>query len=678
MNLKNWKVSKDENQITWVVFDKENSPVNTFNVSVLQEFDQIVDSLSADKECKGVIITSAKKANFIAGADIEQFTVVKDEAQAYEFIKSAHVIFNKLEKLPMPTVAMINGTCLGGGLEMSLACRYRVADDDVKTKLGLPEVMLGIFPGWGGSVRLPRLIGAPQAMGLMLTGRTVNARQAAKMGFVDKAVPARHLKTAAISFILKKPAKHQPTKLQNLTNHSLARKFLANQMRKQVAANKARKEHYPAPYALIANWEKYGVTNKAFDGEAKAVANLVIGETAQNLIRVFFLQQRLKGMGKGVDFSVKHVHVIGAGTMGGDIAAWCALRGMKVTLQDREAKYIAPAIKRAATLYTQKLKKPELVQQVLDRLIPDVEGHGVPHADVVIEAIFENLEAKQALFKDLEQRMKPDAVMASNTSSIPLDEINKALTQPERLVGIHFFNPVAKMMLVEIVKGDKTAEEVMQKAIAFTRAIDRLPLPVKSHPGFLVNRVLMPYLMEALALYQEGVSPIAIDKAALKFGMPMGPIELSDKVGLDICLSVAKNLSQYFGSEVPSFLEKKVKDGELGVKSGKGFYKYDAKGKPIKSDENAGSSKLSESVIIDRLILRYLNEAAACLREGIVADGDLCDAGMIFGTGFAPFRGGPINYAKHVGIDNIVKKLQDFNQEFGVRFAPDEGWDALK
>ncbi len=431
MQFKNWKLEQDDHGITWLYFDRENSPVNTFNVPVLMELDQIVDQLAQAKECKGVIIASAKKSGFIAGADIEQFVKVKDQTEAYDFIKRAHEIFNKLEKLPMPTVAMINGICLGGGLEMSLACRYRVADDDQKTKIGLPEVMLGIFPGWGGSVRLPRLIGAPAAMGLMLTGRTVSAKAAAKMGIVDAAVPTRHLRTAAVSYILKKPPVHQATKLQALTNQPTVRKFLAGKMRKQVEGNKIRKEHYPAPFALIDNWEKNGVSKKAFDGEAKAVSNLILGETAQNLIRVFFLQQKLKGLGKGVDFPVKHVHVIGAGTMGGDIAAWCALRGMKVTLQDREAKYIAPAMKRAASLYMKKLKKPELVQQVLDRLMPDVEGLGVPHADVVIEAIFENLEAKQNLFKDLEKRMKPDAVMASNTSSIPLDSINEAMQRPE-------------------------------------------------------------------------------------------------------------------------------------------------------------------------------------------------------------------------------------------------------
>jgi len=670
---KNWRLEKDQDNILWLYFDKEGAKVNTFNVEALQELDSLIDHISRDDESKGLIITSGKTASFIAGADIEQFVKVSNEKEAYDFVSKAHGIFNRLENLKIPTLALINGICLGGGTELSLACDYRVADDDRKTKIGLPEVMLGIFPGWGGSVRLPRLIGAIKAMGLMLTGRTVSARAAAKMGIVDAAVPTRQLHKAAREFILRKPKKHAASTLEALTNTKLVRKFLAKKMRQQVASKKITKNNYPAPYALIANWEKYGVSKKAFDGEAKAVAKLVMSKTAQNLIRVFFLQQKMKSLGKGVNFKPKHIHVIGAGTMGGDIAAWCAFHGMKVTLQDREMKYIAPAIKRANKLYMKKLKKHELVQPVLDRLMPDVDGLGATQADVVVEAIFENVEAKQKLFKELESKMKPDAIMASNTSSIPLDEINTVLDHPERLVGIHFFNPVAKMPLVEIVKGDKTSDEVMGKAIAFVRAIDHLPLPVKSHPGFLVNRILMPYLMESLTLYQEGIPGPVIDKAAVKFGMPMGPIELADTVGLDICLSVAKNLAQHFGTEVPEFLQQKVDKGELGAKTGQGFYKF-SKGKPIKA-KDTNSSNLSDRVIADRLILRILNESVACLREGIVSDPDLLDAGMIFGTGFAPFRGGPEQHIKTVGAKNVLSRLNEFKDRFGDRYTPDAGWN---
>ena len=672
---KNWIVENDSDHIQWWYFDRANMPVNTFDKLSLEELSSLIDQVAQDTTVKGVILTSAKKASFIAGADIEQFTRITNTADAEAFIADVHGIFNRLENLKIPTVAMINGICLGGGAEVALACDYRIADDSPKTKIGLPETRLGIFPGWGGSVRLPRLIGAVNAMGIMLPGRAVSARAAAKIGIVDAAVPTRHLKTAAKYYVMNKPAKHQATKVQALTNSNLARKFLAKKMRQQVAAQKVRKDHYPAPYALISNWEKYGVSKKAMKGEIKKVADLIAGDTAQNLIRVFFLQQKLKSLGKGVKFRPKHVHVIGGGTMGGDIAAWCALQGMTVTLQDREPKFLSAAMKRASKLYLKKLKKPDLAQLVMDRLIPDVEGHGVAKADLVIEAIFEDLKVKQDLFLSLEQKMKPDAIMATNTSSIPLDEINKVLKNPERLVGIHFFNPVSKMPLVEVVKGEKTSDDITAKAMAFVLAIGKLPVQVKSDPGFLVNRVLMPYLMEALHLYEEGVPPAFIDKAALKFGMPMGPIELSDTVGLDVCLHVAENLSQYFGTAVPELLREKVKAGELGAKTGQGFYKFDAKGKPIKPE--AGSSKLSEAIVIDRLMLRMINESVACLREGIVENTELLDAGMIFGTGFAPFRGGPMHYAKHVGIKTIVDQLQDFTESFGERFKPDAGWDAL-
>lgn len=386
----------------------------------------------------------------------------------------------------------------------------------------------------------------------------------------------------------------------------------------------------------------------------KPAVNYFFSETSQNLVRVFFLQERLKSLGKGGNFKGKHVHVIGAGTMGGDIAAWCAVQGFTVTLQDREPKFIAPAIKRAYVTCKEKLKEDYLVQKAMDRLSPDVNGFGIGKADIIIEAIFEDLKTKQDLFKRLESEAKPSAILATNTSSIPLDEINSVLKNPERLVGIHFFNPVAKMLLVEVVKGEKTDATVLEKATSFVRKLDRLPLPVKSSPGFLVNRILMPYLLEAVALYNEGVPKTAIDKAMLEFGMPMGPITLADTVGLDVCLSVAKHLSQYYpNTTIPAELSTLVEQKKLGRKTGEGFYVY-KNGKQVRPVETY-DKPLKE--ISDRLVLVMLNEAFACLREDVVADGDLLDAGMIFGTGFAPFRGGPIHYAKSQGIHELFEKF---------------------
>ena len=388
----------------------------------------------------------------------------------------------------------------------------------------------------------------------------------------------------------------------------------------------------------------------------------------RNLIRVFFLQTRLKGLGDKKAFTPRHVHVIGAGTMGGDIAAWCALRGFTVTLQDREAKYLSQAFKRAHQLFDKRLRVTADHNAALDRLIPDLEGKGVERADVVIEAIFENTEAKHAIFRDVEPRMKPDAVLATNTSSIPLEELASVLKEPDRLVGIHFFNPVAMMPLVEIVKTESSSDLAIERATAFTQHIGKLPLPVKSSPGFLVNRILMPYLMEAFILFGEGVAPEAIDKAATDFGMPMGPVALADTVGLDICLSVAENLSHSFDVEVPPGLRKIVEDNKLGKKTGRGFYRY-KKGKPVMDkDADMGEQK----VIQNRLVYRLLNEAAAC-----IDDMDLLDAGVIFGTGFAPFRGGPLNYSLEEDLEKLRSAMSEYAGNYGPRFEPVKGWSQV-
>lgn len=666
---KNWKLETDADQILWVCFDKENASVNTVDRDVMEEFSRILDHLAIDTTHKGVIIASAKKKGFIAGADIEQFTKFKDINEATLVLTLGQDILNRLEALKLPVVAMIDGFCLGGGLEIALACHYRVAEESSKTRLGLLEVKLGIHPGWGGTVRLPRLIGAPQALNLILNGHTVSGKVAAKLGFVDAAVPKRQLVHAARYYILNKPPRHKPTFLQALTNQKISRQIIGSYIRKQVA-KKVSPSHYPAPFHVLDNWEHVGVdTNAAYEREAKSCGKLFFSETCQNLVRVFFLQDRLKGLAKEGSFAPKHVHVIGAGTMGGDIAAWCAAQGMTVTLQDLESRFIAPAIKRAHALYKEKFKENYLVQKAMDNLIPDVNGYGIPKADIIIEAVIENLEVKQATFKMLEEKAKPQAILATNTSSIPLDEINIVLREPDRLVGIHFFNPVAKMQLVEVVQGQRTSYKSLEKAMQFVRKIDRLPLPVKSSPGFLVNRILMPYMLGAVELVNEGVPMTAIDKAMKNFGMPMGPVSLADTVGLDVCLSVAKYLGQYYGMPVPKALVDLVAQHKLGKKTGEGFYKYDKQGKQIKPQETPYDKPLDD--IAKHLVLIMLNESFACLREGVVQDADLLDAGMIFGTGFAPFRGGPIHYAKSQGINELyqqfVKQLEAKGEKVTVQ-----------
>jgi 3-hydroxyacyl-CoA dehydrogenase / enoyl-CoA hydratase / 3-hydroxybutyryl-CoA epimerase len=669
-----WKVLSDSDGISWLHLDKANASANVLSEAIIIELEAIVAGLNTSPP-KGVVILSDKASGFIAGADVKEFTGYTDEATALAAVRRAHRIFNTLNALPCPTVAMISGFCLGGGMELALACQYRVAEDGPKTRLGLPEVRLGIHPGFGGTVRSIQTIGVFAAMDLMLTGRTVDARTAKRLGLIHHAVPLRHLRIAARSMVLTAPPQKLLKWWQRLPSHPWLRPQVAKLLRKKVAA-RAPQEHYPAPYALIDLWLKYfDDPVLMLDQEAQSITRLIVGATAQNLVRVFLLQEQLKSLGRADDYDPRHVHVIGAGVMGGDIAAWCALRGFTVTLQDQKNAALANVIKRAHGLYKKIIKDRLLVTAAMDRLIPDPKGYGLKRADVVIEAIFEDPEVKRKLFKSIEPLMKPDAIMATNTSSIPLDEISSVLAKPQRLVGLHFFNPVSKMPLVEIVQSTKTDKTVAQQAAAFTKRIDRLPLPVASKPGFLVNRILMPYLMEAVVLAEQGVPLAAIDQAALNFGMPMGPIELADTVGLDICLHVAENLSQHLGGEVPERLRTLVKAGQLGRKSGKGFYEF-KKDKTIKPAIPSGYSAPSDTE--NRLIFRMLNEAVACLRDGVVDQADLADAGIIFGTGFAPFRGGPLHYIHQVGVSEMLQTLVQLQQRHGDRFIPDAGWSQLE
>jgi 3-hydroxyacyl-CoA dehydrogenase/enoyl-CoA hydratase/3-hydroxybutyryl-CoA epimerase len=603
---------------------------------VLAELNEALDLLDRDPP-KGLVIDSGKANGFIAGADIDEFGKVQSEDDAVAIVKRGWDAFERLAAVKYPTLALVRGFCLGGGFELALACRYRVVVDEPGTRLGLPEVLLGIVPGWGGMKRLPRLAGAPAALDLMLTGKTIDARRAKKLGIADECVPPRIVENTVRGVLTALPPPRALPFPLSLTLAGPVRSMIAAKAAKQVA-KRARREHYPAPYAILEIWAKHDGNALAVPpSDPASVPSLLKTPTAANLIRVFRLQERLKSLGKEGDFKAAHVHVVGAGTMGGDIAAWCALRGLTVTLQDQNAERLVPAMGRAAKLFAQRLKDPLRLRDATDRLIPDVAGAGIARADVIIEAIFENLEAKRSLFAALETKAKPGAILATNTSSIPLEDIATAMRDPARLIGIHFFNPVPQMMLVEVVVGKNTRAELVPHAAAFVRQIDKLPLPVKSAPGFLVNRVLGPYLMAAMRCVDEGIAPETVDEAALAFGMPMGPVELADTVGLDICMAVGKMLSP--GVDPPAKLKALVDAGQLGKKSKKGFYDW-ASGKAAKQPAGAIPPGLA-----DRLVDPFVAEARSALADGIVADADLVDAGAIFGTGFAPFRGGPLHYA---------------------------------
>jgi len=668
-----WKLERDAEGIAWLSFDKPNTSANVLSAAVLAELNEHLATFEREPP-RGLVLISAKKSGFIAGADIREFTGIRDETSGYTLIRRGQQVFDRLEALTCPSVAAIHGFALGGGLETALACRYRVGVADERLSLGLPEVQLGLHPGFGGTVRTVRLIGVRAAMELMLTGKPVRGDKALKLGLLDRLVPAADLRATARELILRAPPPQRPPLTTRLLSHALVRPFLKGPLTAQVA-RRAPRAHYPAPYAIIDLWARYGAHGgAAFEGEARSMARLFLSDTSRNLVRVFLLQDRLKAGGGKSAGELRHVHVIGAGVMGGDIAAWSALRGFTVTLQDRSAELIAPALKRARELFDKRLKEPALNAAALARLTADVGGAGVADADVVIEAIFENLEAKQALYASIEPQLKSTALLATNTSSIVLEPLAARLANPARLVGLHFFNPVAQMPLIEVVHAEGTDPTALNTASAFARRIDKLPLPCKSAPGFMVNRVLTPYMYEAMLAAQEGVPLETIDRAAVYFGMPVGPIELIDVVGLDVAAHVGEIIAAELKRPVTQIahLTELIAAKRLGRKSGAGFYQW-REGKAVKARE----APPPPEDLTDRLILVLVNECVACLREGVVGDADLADAAVIFGAGFAPFRGGPLTYARARGTGDVLARLRELAARHGARFAPDAGWSAL-
>ena len=669
---KHWRMRTDEDGIAWLLFDKKDASTNTLDDDTLTELDAVLDKLERERP-RGLVIRSAKPGGFVAGADIAQFTRITDTAQIEALLTRGHGVLNRLDRLPLPTIAVIHGYCLGGGLELVLACDKRVAIDDAS--FGFPEILLGLHPGLGGTLRLPHLISPVQAMTMMLTGKTERARRAKTLGLVDAVTQERHVRAAVRAAVTGELKPHRQGILDRLLDTGPARSLLASRMRSE-ATKRAPKKDYPAPYALIDLWVTHGGDRQIMQKEEiKSFARLLVSETSRNLVRVFFLRDKLKGLAKG-RWDGRRIHVIGAGAMGGDIAAWCAWHGFTVSLADMKPEPLAGAIKRAAELYG-KIGRDDRrkVRDALDRLIPDLKGEGAASADLIIEAVPENLALKKKVFSGIEPEMKPGAILATNTSSIPLEQLREGLQRPDRLVGIHFFNPVSRMQLVEVVSHDKVADDVLADARAFLGRIDRLPAPVKSSPGFLVNRALTPYMLEAMVILDEGIKKETIDKAAEDFGMPMGPIELADQVGLDICLHVAEMLKSSNPDlpDPPQWLKDKVAKGELGKKAGKGLYDW--------KDDHAVKSHDGGALppeMTDRLILPMLNVCMACLREGVVADEETVDGAMIFATGFAPFRGGPMHYARTRGATDVRDTLARLAAKFGPRFRPDAGWDGLK
>jgi 3-hydroxyacyl-CoA dehydrogenase / enoyl-CoA hydratase / 3-hydroxybutyryl-CoA epimerase len=664
-----WSLEIDGDRVAWLTCDTPGTSTNVLSAPVLRDLAAQLADIATQRPV-GVVIRSAKAGGFIAGADIKEFLKIRTPEEGYELIRAGQVVMQTLADLPCPSVAALHGFALGGGLELALACTYRVAADDATLSLGLPEVLLGIHPGFGGTVRGVQLIGVRPALDLMLKGKPYKGSRALAVGLIDELVPPADLRERAKSRVLHSPPKTSAPFVDKLLNLGLARPFIARQAASTLSQS-VRRDQYPAPYAIVDLWQRHGAAGaESYEAEARSISELMCTPTSRNLVRVFMLQDRLKGLGGKSSADFRHVHVIGAGVMGGDIAAWSAFRGMTVTLQDRSVELIQPALDRAKVFFERRLKDPAAAAAAFANLRMDVNGDGVAESDVVIEAIFENVDAKRALYAELEPKLKPDAILATNTSSIRIETLCETLRDPSRLVGIHFFNPVAQLQLVEIVQGTSTQPQVVQNALKFTRKLDKLPLPCKSAPGFVVNRILTPYVNEALFALEGGIPAAVIDSVGTAFGMPMGPIELTDVVGLDVSLHVGRVLADAFKRRVPDILVKLVEQKKFGRKSGQGFYLW-RDGKPVKTESPQFAVPAD---LEDRLLLSMLNEAVACLREGIIQDADLLDAGAIFATGFAPFRGGPLHYAKARGIANVTARLEDLARRYGERFRPDPGW----
>jgi 3-hydroxyacyl-CoA dehydrogenase/enoyl-CoA hydratase/3-hydroxybutyryl-CoA epimerase len=670
--MSNWTLQVDADRVAWLTADMDGSSANVLSGEMVRELAAKLTEIAALRPA-GVVVQSGKSSGFIAGADIKEFVQIRSPEEGFALVRAGQAVMQQLEDLPCLSVAAIRGFALGGGLELAMACTYRVGADDAALSLGLPEVLLGIHPGFGGTVRSVRLIGVRRSLELMLKGRPFRGAQAFRVGLLDELAPPAELAARAKSLLLRRPPKRTASFVDTLMNLRPVRPWVAKQAIGTLRRS-ARREHYPAPYAIVDLWRRYGAAGPAaYEAEARSISELMCTPASRNLVRVFLLQDRLKGLGGNSPAVFKHVHVIGAGVMGGDIAAWAAFRGMTVTLQDRSEEYIEPAMKRAKTFFDKRLKDPTAAAAAAGRLKMDVAGAGVADADVVIEAIFENAAAKRALYKELEPKLKASAILATNTSSIKIETLSEELADPGRLVGIHFFNPVAQLQLVEVVQGASSRAQVITDALKFTRKLDKLPLPCKSAPGFVVNRILTPYVNEALFALEAGIPAEVIDAAAVRFGMPMGPIELTDVVGLDVSLNVGRVLSGAFQREIPKILIKLVEEKKLGRKSGEGFYRW----QDGKAQKRALESTEPPADLQDRLILPLLNEAVAVIREGTVQDADLLDAGAIFATGFAPFRGGPLHYAQERGVAEVVSRLDELAERYGARFRPDPGWGLI-
>ncbi|WP_052574097.1 3-hydroxyacyl-CoA dehydrogenase NAD-binding domain-containing protein [Haloferula sp. BvORR071] len=633
-----------------LTFDREGSSANIFDRDALVELSAKLDALSAHPELQGLLIRSAKPTIFIAGADLKALSSAQG-SDLRDLIELGQATFQKLAKLPFPTVAAIHGACVGGGLELALACDWRVASDASATKIGLPETNLGILPAWGGTTRLPRLIGLPTALPLILGGKIMVAKAAKSKGIVDAVVPQENLEAYALTFFKrgKRRLPHRP-----LLHNGIVAPLIGKKARK--ALLEKTRGLYPGPEAAleVAIQSCHGPLEEGFKRERDAILQLAPRPETHQLMRLFLLQERAKKhrIVQAEPHKVGRCAVIGAGVMGAGIAYWLSARGHEVVLRDINDEAIAKGIRAIAKNYDEARNRrvftPTETQRGLDRILPSAVPVPLDRCDLVIEAAVERLDIKKKVFADLAARTRPDTILATNTSALPVHELAEVVGNPERLVGLHFFNPVHRMQLVEVVRTPQTSDATLATAVAFVRSIGKLPVVVQDAPGFLVNRILMPYLVEAAKLFERGGDPKAIDDAMLDFGMPMGPLRLLDEVGLDVAAHVARTLAEAFPERmsVPALLDKLIAGGHLGRKSGSGFYSYEGhRTTPNPAALNLRTGNQAAPADTAALLARSMSdEARLCLNEHVADTADDIDLAMVLGTGYAPFRGGPLQY----------------------------------
>jgi 3-hydroxyacyl-CoA dehydrogenase/enoyl-CoA hydratase/3-hydroxybutyryl-CoA epimerase len=710
---KTWHQDSIEGGLLRVRIDQEGRSVNSFSTSVLDELAELVATVRRDPTIRGVVFKSGKAGSFIVGADVNELKDLRSAEAARALSQRGQKIFKDLSELPVPTIALVSGSCLGGGLEFVMACTYRIADDDRKTLLGLPEVLLGLIPGWGGTVRLPRLVGLEDALGMILTGEMLNGRQAKSKGLLHDVVPTEALDHVAEEIIRRHPIQSGSLSTEKQPHAKPVFAPTRRPLRKRLAeingpmrkltisiANKrvqARAHgHYPALDKAI-EVIRAGMlvsTDAAFAAESSAIAELAEHPVTAELVRLFFLREDAKKPPGDLKLPVKsdlvqHAGVIGAGAMGAGIARILAEKGIWVRLKDVKPEFLARGMdmirKMTSGDVSRRRATPRQAEITLDHISPTTDYRGLKNADIVIEAVLEDLAIKQQVFRELAEATGPRTVLATNTSSLLVGDIARDVPHPERVVGLHFFNPPHQMRLVEVVRTRKTSPESLAASLAAVERLGKTAIVVADCAGFLVNRLLTPYMNEVGYLLTEVGDPMDIERAAIRFGMPMGPLELTDLVGIDVAAHVAENMHQAYGSRMePAPIWRRLQElrraqkgmsGKLITKSWGGKRRLDPRVirviKQMRSEQGRSHTMLSHDAIIERMIYPVINEAARCLEEKVIEKPDHIDLAMVFGTGFAPFRGGPLRYADSVGLAKIVDTLDQLAREH-ARLAPCE------